>query len=170
MAFAILLYPVLHECGHLLAAWMTGERIVGASLFVQPYVTLYEEGNAPGRVVFIAACGGFLPLVQLLLPDRGRLPLYGVKLASAVTGFFCAAGSAVSGALYLTQEVTDMYDDAVTVLRLFPGERESVFLVLGAQLAVTAGFVLKTRPLRRIVRCLEEPSRYKRGTALFVRY
>ena len=150
---ALFLYPILHECGHLAAARVTGGDVVGFELFSRFCVDLRVQGSEE-RMLFVGVCGGWFPMLLLCLPDRGIYYLYAVKLAIAAAGVFCAAESIGYGAQYLLGGIADMMDDAVILLRMFDGERETVFLALGIQIAVSAGFLIRTHPLKRTVRFL----------------
>lgn len=153
-AASLILYPILHECGHLAAARITGGGVVGFELFSRLCVELRIQGNEK-RMVFVGVCGGWFPMLLLLLPDRGSFYLYAVKLATAAAGIFCAAESVGYAVQYLLGGTADAMDDAVILLRMFDGEKETVFLALGIQAMASAGFMIRTHPLKRTVWFLE---------------
>ena len=163
MGVSLLLYPALHECGHLLAAWMTGSKVVGRDFFFHPSVSLQWNGSA-SQMLFIAACGGWFPLCILLVPGAGSVSIFAGKLTLSVMSFFSAAESAVRAVLYVRQHIADSCD-AVAMLRLFPDAGETVFLILGVQTAVAAAYLLTVHPLRTTIRLLEDKRKgYKEKT------
>lgn len=153
-AAALILYPILHECGHLAAARITGGGVVGFELFSRLCVELRIQGNEK-RMVFVGVCGGWFPMLLLFLPDRGSYYLYAVKLATAAAGFFCAVESVGHAVQYLLGGMADAMDDAVILLRMFEGEKETIFLSLGIQAMTLAGFMIRTHPLKRTIWFLE---------------
>ena len=105
-------------------------------------------------MLFIGVCGGWFPLLVLPLPDRGSFYWYAFKIATATAGSFCAAESMIRGVLYWYGGIVSDFDDAVILLQMFPKESEIVFLALGIQAAVSAGFLYRTHPMKRIMRFL----------------
>lgn len=152
-AAALLLFPVLHECGHLFAAWVTGGGVSGFGL-LPFYVKLRAQGSTE-RLLFVGVCGGWFPLLILLLPDRGGFYRYALKLAVATAGLFSAAESMICGVMLLCGGFVNAFDDAVILLRMFPDQAEIVFLALAIQTAVSAGFLCRTHPMRRVMRFAE---------------
>lgn len=94
-------------------------------------------------------------MLLLLLPDRGIFYLYAAKIATAAAGLFCAAKSAVYGVKCLLGGIAEMMDDTVVLLQMLGGEKETIFLSLGVQMAASAGLLIRTHPLKRTVRFSE---------------
>lgn len=128
--------------------------MVGFELFSRLCVELRIQGNEK-RMVFVGVCGGWFPMLLLFLPDRGSYYLYAVKLATAAAGFFCAVESVGHAVQYLLGGMADAMDDAVILLRMFEGEKETIFLSLGIQAMTLAGFMIRTHPLKRTIWFLE---------------
>lgn len=154
-AAALLLYPVLHECGHIIASYATGGGVTSFGLFGRFHVDMRAQGSAE-RMMFVGVCGGWFPLLLLLIPDRGKYYGYAVKTATAAMGLCCAAESMIRGVMYLSDGIGNDFNDAVILLRMFPKKGEIIFLALGVQAAVTAGFLCRTHPLKRTVDYLYE--------------
>lgn len=148
---AVVLYPILHECGHLLSARLVGVDVSGCGLLIDPHVAVDLPDDSPRRVLFIAVSGGWFPLLWLAAPDFRFFPLYFCKATIAVMSGLCGIVSAARGVLFLTQGLYDGFDDAVIVLRQFPFAGGAVFAALGIQTAVAAGYLMATHPLGRTV-------------------
>ena len=148
----LVLYPVMHETGHILAAWATGGTVSRIGVFPFPSVTLSLSGGTEARALFVAACGGWFPLAVLLLPGSGLFYLYCVKGTTALMGLCCGVESAVRGIMFLYAGQECAANDAVIMLRMYPGSKEVVFLTLAVQIAASAAYLLKTAPPDRIAR------------------
>ena len=67
---ATFVYPFLHELGHLLAAILTGSRIVEFSVFPTSYVMMETVSASAWRTVVVGLCGMIFPMLCALVHPR----------------------------------------------------------------------------------------------------
>ena len=142
----LVLYPALHEVGHLAAALLTGTRIVDAGFFPAAYVTAAPVAVSPLSVMLLTLSGIWFPMLFLLIPAFGSYRLYFAKLTvaliSAVGALTSLAGSAGFGA-------ADAYDDAALILRLFPELQGTVIAILLILTLIAAAYIIVSKPLSK---------------------
>lgn len=139
----LILYPALHEAGHLAAALLTGTRIADAGLFPTAYVRVDAAGAAPERIMILSLSGVGFPLLFLPVPVFHRYCLYFIKLTIALM----TAVGAVTSLVGLFFGYDSAYDDAALAVRFFPECRGIVTGVLLTVLSAASAYIVLTKPV-----------------------
>lgn len=145
----LIIYPILHELGHCLMAYLVGAEILEMSVFPASYVAVELPcGNVPGQVLIGMAGILFPMIIGLVKPRRltGCIIVYTLWLTNTFACFFgCAAIVAkVFGWLWGKQDV-------LAVTACVGGGDAAVFAICVALLAVYVYAFVKERPLRKIM-------------------
>ena len=145
LSVMLIVYPALHEAGHMLAGWCAGAIIKGVEVFPLPHTVLYLSGLSRMNLLATAFGGSLLPLLALAIPGSRHYSLYHIKLTIALITLVSSAESLVCG---LPGSGCD--DDAALVLTYFPDMQSVVWMLSAALSAGTFLFCVFTRPVTRI--------------------
>ena len=151
----LVLYPVVHETGHILAALIAGEPVVGVGLFPAAYTRVSLSEPSFTRLALLCFGGAWFPLLFLLLPTFRSYLLYCVKLTTAL---LTAAGAL--GSFFVLQGIAAFgdaaYDDAALILRYFPERRSEVTAAVLLLFAAAALYIVLSEPLKKTITYLEK--------------
>ncbi len=145
---AVLIYPLLHEAGHVLTSVLLGGRVVALSWLPLPSV-VSEVGRLSAAATALIGWGGLLlpALLSLLLRPRRFCLWYGVFVLRFICllSFLLAAASAVC--YTLGHPLPN--DDITTLLSLCGGGERTAFCCSLAGALLLLYSLFKTHPLIR---------------------
>ena len=132
---AVLLYPTLHEGGHILVTLLLGGRIREVRLGAAASVLC--GGLRHGELAVVAFGGVGLPLALAMLLRPKYFPLWDVVL-SLISLIGCKYGVIVEN------------DDIMNAVRLWPEGRGVCLVLLCAGLLLSVGSICAARPVQRV--------------------
>ena len=144
----LLLYPALHEAGHLMAAVLTGERVTAWSIFPTAFVTVAVGEITPVKLLLPAVSGIWFPLVILPAPAGRRYPFYFIKLTVAL---LTAVGALTSLTGLFGLSGIGAYDDIAAILPYAPSLRSAAAFLLLIPLITAVLFIILSKPVDRTV-------------------
>ena len=139
---AVLLYPALHEGGHILVTLLLGGRIREVRLGAAASVLC--GGLRHGELAAVAFGGVGLPLALAMLLRPKHFPLWYVVqlvkgiLLSLISLIGCKYGVIVEN------------DDIMNAVRLWPKGRGVCLVLLCAGLLLSVGSICAARPVQRV--------------------
>ena len=144
---ALIVYPFLHEMGHIIASLLVGAEVLELTLFPVPSVLCNVTSvNTVGFVV-IGLGGAFFPLLfSLTIPRRWfiswctRATLQGISVLSF-------AISCVSILFSVNKQ-----DDMIQVLNFWESGKTVLLMILCGSAVATSAAIALDRPGRRICR------------------
>lgn len=149
---AVIIYPIFHELGHVLAAVILGQEICDFRLFPLPSVVC-KTNFTDGFSVAAEGFGGMLlPYLLSLIPVKRNFWLW--YLWATVSGI-CLLSFAISiMGIARYQAGSPMANEDITLVMEHAGEHYALYLaVLIGLAAVRLAQVICSKPMER---CLEE--------------
>ena len=147
LAVMFVIYPLMHEAGHLLAAVLTGAEVSDIGLFPVPFVRL--KGQPSQVQALLTAFGASLfPMLCIAAPRREYYYVYCARLTVLTMWFFAGAESLIRVIMFLAGSDSP-FDDAVAVLHYYPGAAAAVTALLLLQLAGAGAAIALSGPVRR---------------------
>lgn len=146
---AMFIYPILHELGHLLAAILTGSRIVEFSVFPTSYVMLETVNASAWRTVVVGLCGMIFPMLCALVHPRQltmSVIVYTIRAAN-ILAWFLSCTAIVFNHLGMSWE----NEDVINVIRCLGGGENVLFLVCLIAMLLSFFAFFKDKPVSRIV-------------------
>ena len=146
---AVVGYPMLHETGHMLAALISGGKVVKFLVYPQPGVLCEVSRVSEAGIVLISLGGMLLPLLFAMLPIYKRFWLWyaGFVLRGiCLLSFVLSAVASVAFAM----GVPIAEDDVTRVLERFPDGVWLLCATFAAASVLTVFFMIQSRPLRQI--------------------
>lgn len=147
-AAAVLVYPVLHELGHILAALLLGCGITEFRLWPVPSVMCGGAGFSPAKQVFVGLAGGFLPAALSLCPAPKRFLPGFLWLLLRVIGAWSMLLHGFYAACFRFGLPAEP-NDAAAVLSAAPELFPYLLLFYAGACALLCRAVIKSAPLRR---------------------
>ncbi|MCD8047342.1 MAG: hypothetical protein LUD80_01970 [Clostridiales bacterium] len=153
LSVAVLLYPLLHEGGHTLAALAVGAEVRDFRLFPLPSILCNAAGLDAGAMAMVGIGGMTLPLLlSLAVAPRSFWPWYVVTLLRGINILSLVIAAAttlsyLSGHLLPQEDITvvlDVCDAAPATLAVSP-----------CLTALLAGRIAADEPIKRIEAYLE---------------
>lgn len=142
---AVVLYPFLHEAGHLACAVAFGAKPVGFSLFLQPGVSCAAGELSDTQQFLVALAGPAAPLLLCAIKKSGRFWVNYIKLLIVVISFLSFSTSAVG--LFFRPELLLEQDDIVRFSAPITGGMEiSVCICI---VGIVISVILLTKTLKR---------------------
>ena len=144
---AVLLYPALHEGGHILVTLLLGGRIREVRLGAAASVLC--GGLRHGELAAVAFGGVGLPLALAMLLRPKRFPLwYVVQLVKGIS--VLAILLSLISLIGCKYGVIVENDDIMNVVRLWPEGRGVCLVLLCAGLLLSVGSICAARPVQRV--------------------
>lgn len=146
----LFLYPLLHECGHILTAAVMGADILSVEIFPNPHVDLTMEQQSVIPMVMIAFGGSFFPLIFLAAIPNSCYYFYFIKLTIALVSVSSTITSLATSIMFVCG-IETAYDDVVILLKYYP---EIIFVVVALILPVLIIgmlFIVLTKPLEKTI-------------------
>lgn len=145
---SLIIYPVLHEVGHLVGALILHYDIKEISIGSTLYITFTTDDNAL-KAIFLAFSGMIFPfLLSWLIPGK-YICLWIIKIAIIVTSMVVVLLSVIFVFLY-SLGVTITNNDLISVVQLSPN-LTCYSIVLSVLIEIMFIYVLKyQRPFERL--------------------
>lgn len=150
----LILYPMLHESGHVLAALLIGINPTRVEFIPNAHVVIPLKEYSLSQATLMISAGLWFPLIVIAML-HGNYYLYFSRLTVLLLTLVSAISSMVS-VLRLPYGGEDALDDITQLLRLFPEQREFVIILLFLMIALLTIAVLLSHPLRRMVGFFEK--------------
>ncbi len=151
MLCAAVIYPLLHECGHMIAAGLVGGSVSEFRLFPSAYTQCNLESVGDLGKAAISLSGMILPASFILLTKSRNFWLWYIGAAvSALSALSFAVSSAYCISYLLGANKCN--DDMVRAIVLFPDCRVPLVLISIAAALFIFASIAASRPLKR---CLE---------------
>lgn len=150
LLIAIVIYPFLHELGHVIASLLVGAEVEQVTLLPIPSVLCYVGNISNTSKVLIGFGGMILPLLlSLLIPRKWFLTWYIRAVLHGISGlaFLISFISVITG--------TNPQDDMVQTLNFWGFGKGSLLCVLGLLYIVIVIIIKIDRPLERISKFFE---------------
>ena len=146
----LFIYPFFHEIGHLIAGLVSGSKNISWGIFPVARTRLMLDSEDEFKIMFISLSGGIAPLIILLIPSFNIYSLYYIKF---VISLMSAITSIMSILYVLIGNINgeSVFDDAFTVVKLFPKLCTQVTIILIVQFITALGYIVFSRPLERTV-------------------
>ena len=147
---AILVYPFLHETGHVLCSLIVGAKVHQFTLFPVPSV-LCDVGcvSNAGRVL-IGFGGNLFPIIVALFIPRRWFPMWFVRALLLGVSVLAFVISIVSVIFEINPQ-----DDMFQVLKFWEYSKASMLLVLGTAVIAAILSIILDKPGKRICRYFE---------------
>ena len=148
LGVATLLYPAMHEWGHVVAAWLLDVPVMDVHLLVEPRVQCDFRDVVSVAPVYIGWGGVVLPLVvSALLRPRSFWVWYAVFVWRCIAVFACVwMGVSVLLFVYGTPPADD---DMTLLLQMFPHHWWGHLLLSVVLSTVGSVFLVREHPFRR---------------------
>jgi len=146
---ATFFYPFLHELGHLLAALLTGSKIVEFSVFPTSYVMMDVSNASPWNTVIVGLCGMIFPMLCALVHPRQltmSVIIYTIRAAN-ILAWFLSCTAIVFDRIGMCWE----NEDVINVIRCIGGGENVLFLVCLIAMLLSFFALFKDKPVSRIV-------------------
>ena len=149
MFTAIIIYPMMHEAGHFIAAVLVGADVVEISVLPIPYVSVFvNEKNLLGKVL-IGMCGMIFPMLCIAFrPKR----LFGTVIVSTIMLINAIAWMLSCLALIANQMgFCWENEDIITVSQCIGGVETGVFFFCLIAMTVNIHVLFKRKTIGRIM-------------------
>lgn len=149
----LIIYPVLHESGHVFAALLMGVVPTSVELFPSAHVVIPLKEYSLGQATLMISAGlWFPPLVIAMI--HGNYYFYFSGLTVLLLTLVSAVSSLVS-VLNLSNGGDDAFDDVTQLLRLFPEQQAFIVLLLSLLIVLLTLAIVLNHPLNRTVNFFE---------------
>lgn len=140
MLTSLIIYPILHEVGHLVGALIMRYEIQEIGIGSTLYITFITDAKEL-KVIFVTFSGMIFPfLLSLLIPGK-YICLWLIKIVIITTGVVVIMLSLICMILYFFG-VTMIDNDLISVVQLSPG-LACCSLILSALIEIVFVYVLK---------------------------
>lgn len=146
---AVILYPFLHESGHLLLTLLLGGQIKEFSLLPTPNV-LCDVGQISKAGIIIAGfAGAVMPfLISLICSSRSFTVWYILQIIKCIS--LLAFSISLTSLLGEKHGIIITTDDIINVLRFWPDGKGMCVFIVAALMLLAVYSIFAQKPLERI--------------------
>lgn len=151
---AILVYPVLHESGHFLFAFLSGANIIEISLLPLPSVLCQMNMSDPMSVVFTGLGGIIIPFVAtIVVPSQKFVTWY---LWTVLKGICLISVMISIVGIYLFKVGKPIVNEDITKIMITAPQYSAVYCaILLFMLVIICIQIVKSEPIKRCMKYFE---------------
>lgn len=149
---SVFVYPIFHECGHLIAALLTGGDVKHFTLYPFPSVLCFVNANSLIKQVIVALSGNLLPIALSLMFTPRHFYFWYANLILRIVNIYCLLLDFLyMGLLFASSPIQK--NDITIILSLAPGKTTIISILILYTLCLCLLFhkIIKMSPVTTVL-------------------